>query len=154
MTEKQNVFDPILGRDPMLTTDLKALIQQYVDQVWNLGNLAALNGLTTSTYTYHLGGQPGRNRAGMQQFIGMIHAAFPDWRVQIMDLVAEGNMVAIRWQGQVTHQGIFQGIPPTGKQIMVSGINIYHVTDGKIATEWEQTDTLGMLQQLGVLPRA
>jgi steroid delta-isomerase-like uncharacterized protein len=90
----------------------------------------------------------------MQQFIKMIRVAFPDWRVQIVDIIAEGNTVVIRWQGQVTHQGVFQGIPPTGKQVTVSGINIYHVIDGKVDAEWEQTDSLGMLQQLGVLPRA
>jgi predicted ester cyclase len=44
-------------------------------------------------------------------------------------------------------------IPPTGKQITVSGINIYHIDDGKIAMEWEQTDGLGMLGQLGALSR-
>jgi predicted ester cyclase len=54
----------------------------------------------------------------------------------------------------VTHLGIFQGIPPTGKQITVSGINIYHAVDGKVTAEWEQTDSLGMLMQLGVPPRA
>lgn len=84
----------------------------------------------------------------------MIRTAFPDWRVQIVEIIVEGNTVVIRWQGQVSHQGVFQGIPPTGKRVNVSGINIYHVTKGKIAAEWEQTDTLGMLQQLGVLPRA
>ena len=138
----------------MLTNELKALAHQYVEQIWNLGNLAALDDLTTPTYTYQLGGQPGRDRAGMQQFIKMIRVAFPDWRVQIVDIIAEGNMVVIRWQGQVTHQGVFQGIPPTGKQVAVSGINMYRVIDGKVDAEWEQTDSLGMLQQLGVLPRA
>jgi steroid delta-isomerase-like uncharacterized protein len=136
-----------------LTTDLKALIREYVEQIWNQGNLAALYDLTTPAFIYQLGGQPGRDRAGMRQFIEAIHSAFPDWRVQIVDIIAEGNTAVIRWQGQVTHLGVFQGIPPTGKQITVSGINIYRVVDGKVAAEWEQTDSLGMLMQLGVLPR-
>ena len=137
-----------------MTTDIKALIQEYVEQIWNLANLAALDDLTSPAFTYRLGGQPGRDRAGMRQFIEAIHIAFPDWRVQIVELIIEGNTAVIRWQGQVTHLGLFQGIPPTGKQITVSGINIYHVIDGKIAAEWEQTDSLGMLAQLGVLPRS
>ncbi len=138
----------------MATNDSQALVRQYVEQVWNLADLAAFDSLTTPAFTYQLGGQPGRDRAGMRQFIGMIHTAFPDWGVQIVDILGEGNAVAIRWEGQVTHRGAFQGIPPTGKQIKVSGINIYHITGGKIAAEWEQTDSLGMLQQLDVLPHA
>ncbi|MDR3574346.1 MAG: ester cyclase [Anaerolineaceae bacterium] len=136
-----------------MATDLKELIRQYVEQVWNLGNPAALDQLTTPSFTYLLAGQPGRDRAGMQQFIKMTHVAFPDWRVQIVDIIAEGSSVVIRWQGRVTHQGVFQGILPTGKQITVSGINIYRIAGDKISAEWEQTDSLAMLQQLGVLPR-
>lgn len=136
-----------------MTTDLKELIRQYVEQVWNLGNLAALVDLTTPEFTYQLAGQPGCNRAGMQQLIKTIHVAFPDWRVQIVDCIAEENTVVIRWQGQVTHLGVFQGIPATGKQITVSGINIYRVIDGRVAAEWEQTNSLGMLLQMGVLAR-
>jgi steroid delta-isomerase-like uncharacterized protein len=136
-----------------MTNDPKTLVRYYVEQVWNQENAAALAELTTPAFTYHLGGQPGRDQAGMEQFIAMIHTAFPDWRVEIVESIAEGNSVVIRWQGQVTHQGAFQGIPPTGKQINVSGINIYHIIAGQIATEWEQTDTVGMLQQLGVFSR-
>jgi predicted ester cyclase len=46
---------------------------------------------------------------------------------------------------------VFHGVPPTGKRITVSGINVYEIVDGKIAREWEEMDALGMLQQLRVL---
>ncbi len=134
-----------------MTNNFKALVHQYVKQVWNKGDLAAFDSLTMPAYKYYLGGLPERDRVGMHQFIKMIHEAFPDWQVQIVDIIAEENKIAILWHGHVTHKGVFQGIPPTGKQITVSGINIYHIFDGKIATEWEHTDTLGMLQQLGLL---
>ena len=133
-----------------MTTDTKALVRQYIETVWNQADLTALNDLTTPVFTYHLGGQPERDRDGMRQFIEMTHTAFPDWRVQIIDIMAEGDRVAVQWEGQVTHQGSFHGIPPTGKQVSVSGINIYHIVEGKVATEWEQTDSLGLLQQLGI----
>lgn len=54
----------------------------------------------------------------------------------------------------MTHQGPFYGLPPTGRQIKASGINIYRIVGGKVDAEWEQTDSLGMLQQLGALPAA
>lgn len=90
----------------------------------------------------------------MQQFIRMIRTAFPDWRVDIAEIITEKDRVAVRWQGEVTHQGHFYGLPPMGKQIKVSGINICRIVGGKVDAEWEQTDTLGMLQQLGALPAA
>ena len=138
----------------MSNDDAKSLVSKYIEEVWNNAGLAALDDLTGPAFTYHLGGQPPRDKAAMQQFIQAVHGAFPDWRVQIQAIVAEGSAVAARWTGKVTHQGVFQGIPPTGKQISVSGINFYLVEDSKISEEWEQMDSLGMLQQLGVLPPA
>jgi steroid delta-isomerase-like uncharacterized protein len=138
----------------VLAETYKSLVLNYIERIWNHGEIAALDELTTPTFLYHLGGQPGRNHAEMRQFITMLHTAFPDWRVQVVEIVAEESTVVIRWEGKVTHLGTFQGIAATGKQIVVNGINMYHVIDGKVAAEWEQTHTLGILQQMGVLPPA
>jgi len=132
----------------------KALVLDYVERVWNQGDFAALDELTTPTFLYRMGNHPGRDHAEMRQLITMLHTAFPDWRAQVGEIVAEENTVVIRWEGNVTHQGTFQGIPATGKQIAVNGINIYHMVDSKVASEWEQTHVLGWLQQMGVLPAA
>ena len=108
-----------------------------------------LRRLTAEGYTYRLGGQPARGRAAMGAFLAAVHAAFPDWRVGIEEIVAEGDSVAVRWAGEVTHEGPFHGIPATGKRLSVSGINVYKVDGGVITEEWEQMDSLGMLQQMG-----
>ena len=63
-----------------------------------------------------------------------------------------GGKAAMRFTARGTHKGEFQGIPPTGKQVTLSGINIQHIVDGKIVENWVSLDALGMLQQLGVLP--
>jgi len=138
----------------MNATDTRDLIRRYVEDVWNRGDLAALEALTVPAFAYRLGGQPARDREALAQFIRGTHVAFPDWRVEILDLIVEDNRAAVRWSGQVTHLGPFRGVPPTGRRITVSGINVYEVSEGRIAVEWEQTDSLGMLQQLGVLPPA
>jgi len=70
----------------------------------------------------------------------------------IDEQLAEGDLVASRWTGRGTHQGELMGIPPTGKQVTVSGITISRVKNGKVVEEWSNWDTLGMLQQLGVVP--
>ena len=130
----------------------KALVLDYVERVWNRRDFAALDELTTPTFLYRMGTQPGRDHAEMRQLITMHHTAFPDWRVQVVEIIAGENTVVIRWEGNVTHLGTFQGIPATGKHIAVNGINLYHIVEGKVASEWEQTHALGWLQQMGVLP--
>lgn len=136
----------------MSTTNVEQLVRRYVEEVWNRRDLAALEALTLPTFAYYLNGQPARDRTALGQFIRGTQTAFPDWRVEILDVIVEGDRAAVRWSGQVTHGGPFRGIPPTGRKIRVTGINVYEVSEGRIAVEWEQTDSLGMLQQLGVVP--
>jgi len=134
--------------------DAKSLVLQFVEDVWNGADAEALDRLTAESYTYHLGGQPPRDRAAMLAFVKAVHAAFSDWRVTVEDTVVGEDSVAIRWTGQVTHDGPFHGIPATGKQVTVCGINLYTIQDGRIAKEYEQMDSLSMLTQMGVLPPA
>ena len=129
------------------------LIRDYIERVWNQCDLQALDVLAAPDFTYHLGGQPPRDRATTGQFLQATHAAFPDWRVEILQLVAEDDFAALRWRGVVTHLGPFHGIPATGRRIAVSGINMYRLAGGQVAQEWEQMDSLGMIDQLGLLPR-
>jgi steroid delta-isomerase-like uncharacterized protein len=127
-------------------------VRRYIDAVWNQGEPQALIELTTPDFTYCLGGLPPLDRGAMAEFVRATRVAFPDWRVNIDDVVASGDRVAVRWSGLVTHEGAFHGIPPTGRRIAVTGINIYAVEAGLVKAEWEETDSLGILRQLGVLP--
>jgi predicted ester cyclase len=70
----------------------------------------------------------------------------------IDDLVAEGDKLTVRFTVEGTQQGELLGVPPTGKHFRISGIGIYRLAEGKFAETWEQTDLLGLMQQLGVLP--
>jgi len=135
----------------MADFDVAELVLEYIESVWNGADMKALEELTSTGFTYRLGGQPGRDRSDLGAFVQLIHGAFPDWRVEVVAIIAEGNQVAVRWDGSVTHEGDFRGIPATGKRIRVSGINMYRIEDGKIAAEWEQMDSIGMLQQMGVV---
>ena len=136
----------------MLTESCRSLVVTYIDRVWNAGDLNALAELTTSNFRYTLGGQPAIDIEGMTHFLQMVRGGFPDWRVEVVALLSEGSLVAARWQGHATHQGEFRGLAATVRRIAVSGMNFYQIADGKIAAEWEQMDSLGMLQQLGVIP--
>jgi steroid delta-isomerase-like uncharacterized protein len=127
------------------------LVESYLEGVWNGRNPDALDTLTSPDFTYHLSGQPARDAAEMREFLRAMRVAFPDWRIAVRDIVADDGRVAVRWSGSATHEGSFRGIEPTGRRIEVSGINFYAIEDGRISAEWEQMDSLGMLQQLGRL---
>lgn len=91
--------------------DAKALVLKFVEDVWNRADAESLDRLTTDSYTYHLGGQP-HDKAAMLAFVKAVHGAFSDWRVTVEDTVVDSDSAAIRWTGQVTHDGPFHGIPP------------------------------------------
>jgi predicted SnoaL-like aldol condensation-catalyzing enzyme len=74
------------------------------------------------------------------------------WHVKIVEMIAEDDRVMVRWTSHGTHQGESQGLPPTGKQVTNSGINIFRIAGGKILEVWDIYDRLWVWQQLGVLP--
>jgi predicted ester cyclase len=70
----------------------------------------------------------------------------------IDDMVVEGDKAAMRYTMTGTHKGEFTGIPPTNRKLTMWGINIARIAGGKIVEAWERMDTLGFMQQLGVVP--
>ena len=133
----------------MSTEANKALLRRYVQEVENAGNLAALDELTSDDFVDHSvppGLPPGRD--GTKQLLTMYFAAFSDLQATIDDMVAEGDKVVVRGTVRATHQGEFMGIPPSGKQMMFTGIHIFRIAEGKIAEHWLEVDMLGLLQQL------
>jgi steroid delta-isomerase-like uncharacterized protein len=74
------------------------------------------------------------------------------WRIAIEEMIAEGDRVVVRWSSRGTHQAEVHGLPPTGKEVTNSGVNIFRIEDGKIAEVWDIFDRLWLWQQLGVLP--
>jgi steroid delta-isomerase-like uncharacterized protein len=136
----------------MSTETHKALCQRIVAEVMR-GNLDAAGELLTTDYSDHadpLGTPPGAESA--KQRWAMLRTAFPDGRITIEDMIAEGDKVAVRFTFRGTHTGDFMGMPPSGKQVAVTGIDINRIASGKLAERWANFDTLGMLQQLGVMP--
>lgn len=80
--------------------------------------------------------------------------AFPDLKVVVDLIVAEGDLVSVRWTARGTNTGSGNGIPATGKHAVVTGTTIFRFVDGAIAEEWTSGDALGLMRQLGLLPAA
>jgi len=131
----------------------RTLAQRFYEEVWNKGNLDAVTDLMTSDFVDHAAppGFPTGPEGAKQVFI-MYRNAFPDFRLSVEDLIAEDDKVVARWVTHGTHQGELMGIPPTGKAVTVTGIDVFRLAGGKIAEHWAEFDTLGMMQQLGVIP--
>lgn len=80
-----------------------------------------------------------------------IYDAFPDMEYRLEDILAEDDLVACRWTVAGTHEGEFEGIPPTNEAVEIPASGLMRVDDGEIAEVWLNYDRLGMLQQLGVV---
>ena len=89
---------------------------------------------------------------GMKQLCAVYYTAFPDAHWGVDEIFETGDRVVARWTGTGTHRNDLAGFAPTGKPVHVAGIMIFRIANGKIAETWDVWDTLGMMQQLGVVP--
>jgi steroid delta-isomerase-like uncharacterized protein len=131
----------------------KAAIRRYFEEVWNKGNMNAVDEVVDTNLVDHSappGLPPGSE--GHKVFVGVFRTAFPDLTITVEDLLADGDKVIARFTSRGTHQGDFMGIPATGKQITVTGISIDRFEGDKYVESWVQFDQLTMMQQLGVIP--
>jgi len=115
-------------------------------------DLETVGDLLAPDYRLHFDGNPEMDREAGTGFFGAFLAAFPDISHEVHDQLADGDRVATRILVRGTHQQEMMGIPPTGKEIAISAINLIRLEDGKIAEHWVNSDSLGMLVQLGVVP--
>jgi steroid delta-isomerase-like uncharacterized protein len=132
----------------------KALVRQFIDEIFNRGNMSMVDELFAADFVEHEELPPGipRDREGVIQLTSMLRSAFPDFKATIDDIIAEGDKVVIRQTWSGTQKGEFMGIPPTGKSVSIGVIDIIRMADGKVMEHWGQMDSMGMMQQLGAIP--
>ena len=132
----------------------KAVVRRFIEEVWNDGNLDAIDELISEDHVDHDPAQaamPG-GREGVRAFVQMYKSGFPDAHIELGELIAEGDLVAGTWTATGTQTGDLMGIAPTGRSVTVTGIGVDRVRDGRIVESWANYDALGMLVQLGVAP--
>jgi steroid delta-isomerase-like uncharacterized protein len=129
----------------------KARIRRVIEEAYSKGNLAVVDEVAASNLVIHTTSQDIRGRDGAKQYVAMMRAAFPDLHFTIEDQIAEGDMVVTRWSARGTHQGSFQGVAATGREIRLMGTDIDRMTDGKVVECWAHVDELGLMQQLGAV---
>ncbi len=132
----------------------KNLVRRLFEEVWNKGNLQVTDDLLTPNYAHHDSSTPdlGRGPEGEKKRATLYHTAFPDLRLTVEDIIAEGETVVARWSCRGTHKGDLNGIAPTGKRVNITGISIARFTNGKMSEGFVHWDALSLMQQLGVVP--
>jgi predicted ester cyclase len=128
----------------------KALVRRYMEQVWNAGNLNVLDELDSPNLKRYMSAASAPiDVAGQKQRIVGLRTVFPDIHMTIDDMIAEGDRVTVRMTVRGTQKVAFMGIPPTGKQGVVTAIDIIRIENGKFVEHWGGPDTMDMVQQLG-----
>ena len=143
----------------MSAEENKAIARRYWEELWNTGNLASIDEILAPDYVFHDGaGVVSRGTERIKRASPIFRTAFPDLHFVLEDVCADENKVIVRWTAHGTHRGDIalasRHLPPTGKQVTFFGIDIFHITGGKIGEAWRSWDRLGLLQQLGVVPTA
>jgi steroid delta-isomerase-like uncharacterized protein len=137
----------------MSEEDNKAVIRRWIE-AYNQRDLEAEANLLAPGFVAHVPDAPApldlEGLEAWRQFTAPFTEAFPDLRLTIQDIAAEGDTVAARVVFEGTHRGEFQGLPPTGKQVAFSSIEFNRVVGGKVEEHWVEINLLGLVQQLGV----
>jgi steroid delta-isomerase-like uncharacterized protein len=131
----------------------KALARRYFDEIWSGGALSAVDEVFGADYVGHDPANPGvKGPDGMRAVVATFRGAFPDIRLTVDAQFADGDTVTTRWTAAGTHKGDLRGIAPTGKPIKITGIHVHRIAGGKIVEAWANWDTLGLMQQIGIIP--
>jgi steroid delta-isomerase-like uncharacterized protein len=137
-----------------LSEENKGIVRQQEEELFTQGNLDAGDEVYAPDYVGHdpsisedVRGLQAAKRAAAEY-----RQAFPDLRVSVEDLIAEGDRVAARLRFRGTHLGELDGIAPTGRRVDCTGIVLSRIEGGKIAEDWANFDDLGMMRQLGLIP--
>ena len=133
----------------------KAVIRRWIE-AYNERDLEAEADVLAPGFVAHVPDAPApldlEGLEAWRQYTAPFTEAFPDLRLTIQDIAAEGDTVAARVAFEGTHRGEFQGLPPTSKTVAFSSMEFNRVVDGQVEEHWVEINLLGVVQQLGVTP--
>lgn len=144
----------IRGREEVDLEANKALVRSFIE-AWNTRDFDRFDALMGEGALLHIGGgQVLCDPAGTRTIAEEWTSAFPDWRFELLRLVAEGPLVVAHMPYTGTHRGAIVGVEATGRSCTVDEMVIFRIAESRIAEAWEVYDDAGMWRQLGVAPPA
>ena len=132
----------------------KAVVRRFVEEVFEKGDLRAVDELVADDFVPHTWPSTGDGRGDLKHAMERVSKGLSDAAFTIDDLIAEGDQVVARLTASATQTGEFMGMPPSGKTYTIPEIHIFRVRNGRIVEHWHQFDQLGMMRQLGAMPGA
>lgn len=141
----------------MSAESVRSLFQRYFDEGTNSGDLSVIDDVFAEDYVHFDPVNPDPRgvvgRQGVRDHVTTLRSAFPDIAFHMDDVIIQGDeKIVVRWHATLTHTGDYFGIPPTGKEATITGMNTWHLADGKAVEGWVNRDDIGLLQQLGIIP--
>jgi predicted ester cyclase len=132
----------------------KEVIRRIFDEIINQGNLDLADELLTPDTEVHVPfADPGSGPEALKTIVAGLRQGFPDLHLEIDDLIGEGNVTAVAWHStQQTHTGSYRGLPPTGRAVRISGIDMMKFRGGRVSFFSMHLDELGAVRQMGVVP--
>jgi predicted ester cyclase len=136
----------------MSTERNKEVVRRFIEEIFVKCNVDAADELATPDFAPHSwpGVKPGIEN--LKQGQRRVSAGLADVSMQLEDVIAEDDRVAVRLTAHARQDGQFMGLPPSGREYTISETHIFRVSDGKVAEHWVNADMLGLMQQLGALP--
>ena len=136
----------------MLIEENKAIVHRLLQEVVNQRNLTLIDDIVANNCVFHgSGGQEVRGTSIMKQMLTTFFNAFDNFRVNIEDIIGEGDKVVVRFIEIGRHQGEFEGIAPTGKEMTWTEIAIFRIVNGRIIEWWTLEDKLSLMKQMGAI---
>ena len=137
-----------------MTDNAKTLVD-FMEAVWNRGDLDAVDRFLADEYTIH--SDPGDpwdgavlNRSTFKERLSISRGPFPDLQFEIAETIADGDRVAIAWTMRGTQTGPLGPMPATGRRIAIQGMTVYYFRDGRITGHRQVVDRLSVARQLGL----
>ena len=135
----------------MSAEENKNIVQRYWIELWNDKKGEIIEEISSENLVFHFPQGQAHQPPSLQKWFETALIAFPNVHFTLHDQIAEGDKVASRWSYEATNTGEFLGRPATQKKVTDKGIDIFRIENGKIVEMWVAQDSLGLLQQLGVL---
>jgi steroid delta-isomerase-like uncharacterized protein len=129
----------------------KALVRRAIG--YNHGAVDQGEEIFAANFVAHMPGQRPMDRTAFEHFVSAVSDGMRGYTFEIHDQIAQGDLVVNRvtWRG--VHSGDMAGVPATGRSVELTGINMFRVSDGRVVEQWAQLDMLGLLQQIGAIPK-
>jgi steroid delta-isomerase-like uncharacterized protein len=131
-----------------MTEQDRSLGARWFEEVWNKKRREAIAEMLAPDAVLHESGSDSVGPEGFYPFFERLNAAFSEFHVAVEDTIVEGNRLCVRWVCRCKHTGDGLGMPPTQKNVQVTGISIMRIADGRMVEGWQNWDMLGMLQQI------